>query len=430
MEYTGKKINVDLDDSDSIIVAGKYYSHIIELLEIKYLEYKQSIHSIFELYLEVFGKILEEDRKINEINVKDIKQMSESLIILKYGFALGGIEVWAVNLFRELQEKKIICKFLDIPPCRERLSLDNKFYHISDEKIYKINKKEGFIEQTFEIVRQVLRIAPKTCIDNGSYEFLTAMYYLKKKKCKLPKIYLVIHNNSDEEIVKAVMFKEIVKCYVAVSDEVRETILKFIKDKEVITEIQMPSIRNINRGEKFFTQKIINIAYVSRLEKKVKQTDKIFEIIDGLEKQEVNYILHIVGIGSMLEELCLYIKEKKLETKVKIYGVLNREEIMQFYCKMHIYINASILEGTSLAMLEAMSCGVIPIVTRTSGVEGIINNGENGYIVNSFQETVKYIKELYMNRKRMKKISDSMLQKARDIHLKGKKLVAYLSQEE
>jgi hypothetical protein len=46
-----------------------------------------------------------------------------------------------------------------------------------------------------------------------------------------------------------------------------------------------------------------------------------------------------------------------------------------------IFILASRYEGTSIAMLEAMAQGCVPIVTRVSGVAGVIQPGQNGFWV-------------------------------------------------
>ena len=39
-------------------------------------------------------------------------------------------------------------------------------------------------------------------------------------------------------------------------------------------------------------------------------------------------------------------------------------------------------EGTSISMLEAMAEGCVPVITRVSGAETVIRDGENGFCVN------------------------------------------------
>jgi glycosyltransferase involved in cell wall biosynthesis len=46
-----------------------------------------------------------------------------------------------------------------------------------------------------------------------------------------------------------------------------------------------------------------------------------------------------------------------------------------------ICVLVSEYEGTSIAMLEAMACGCVPVVTHVSGTSAVIAPGENGYFV-------------------------------------------------
>ena len=45
-----------------------------------------------------------------------------------------------------------------------------------------------------------------------------------------------------------------------------------------------------------------------------------------------------------------------------------------------VFVNLSDVEGMPVSLLEAMSWGVVPIVTRTSGIEATVEDGVNGYV--------------------------------------------------
>lgn len=71
--------------------------------------------------------------------------------------------------------------------------------------------------------------------------------------------------------------------------------------------------------------------------------------------------LHIIGDGSLLSAL----KEKyKSETMIKFYGALAQEEIADIIKNCGFYVSFSPREGTSLSLSEAISTGLIPIVTN------------------------------------------------------------------
>lgn len=55
--------------------------------------------------------------------------------------------------------------------------------------------------------------------------------------------------------------------------------------------------------------------------------------------------------------------------------------MVAFWEEQDIYLNISSSEGMCLAMLEAMACGCVPVVTDVSGVSDVIEDGKNGFVV-------------------------------------------------
>lgn len=70
-----------------------------------------------------------------------------------------------------------------------------------------------------------------------------------------------------------------------------------------------------------------------------------------------------------------------MEDRVHILGWISPTDMAGFWAKQDIYLNVSESEGMSLSMLEAMACGCVPVVTDVSGVDDVIHNGENGFVV-------------------------------------------------
>lgn len=66
--------------------------------------------------------------------------------------------------------------------------------------------------------------------------------------------------------------------------------------------------------------------------------------------------LHIVGDGSLHETL------KEQYPNIQFYGALNHQQLNKVINNMAFYISCSNREGKSLALMEAMSTGLIPIV--------------------------------------------------------------------
>jgi len=63
-------------------------------------------------------------------------------------------------------------------------------------------------------------------------------------------------------------------------------------------------------------------------------------------------------------------------------GLLNFDQILPTFAKHHAFMLLSDYEGMSIALLEAMACGLVPLCTRTeSGATELIRHNENGLLL-------------------------------------------------
>lgn len=80
------------------------------------------------------------------------------------------------------------------------------------------------------------------------------------------------------------------------------------------------------------------------------------------------------------EELLAAIKEqiersRFLQSSVCLQGMVPHDQLQHWYSAMDFYISASHKEGSGYALLEAMTCGCVPIVTAIPSFEKITANG-------------------------------------------------------
>ena len=67
----------------------------------------------------------------------------------------------------------------------------------------------------------------------------------------------------------------------------------------------------------------------------------------------------IIGKGRLEDELKKYCREKGLESSIKFMGVVG--DVLPYYGIADVFLLPSSSEGVSIALLEAMSCG-LPVV--------------------------------------------------------------------
>ena len=129
----------------------------------------------------------------------------------------------------------------------------------------------------------------------------------------------------------------------------------------------------------------------------------MIEFIKCLEERGFDYIFQIAGEGECRDMIMDYVRHHHLERKVELLGRLPKSEMQTFWKRQDIFINISEYEGTSLSMLEAMSCGCVPVVTDVSGAKEFITHGENGYIcdIGDLKMMAQYVASLDNERKKL-----------------------------
>jgi glycosyltransferase involved in cell wall biosynthesis len=92
-----------------------------------------------------------------------------------------------------------------------------------------------------------------------------------------------------------------------------------------------------------------------------------------------NAIFLLVGDGFESDEMQQYAVELGISSKVIFAGF--RSDIAAFYSALDIFVLPSLLEGTPMALLEAMSTQSPVIASNVGGVGRIIRDKENGLLV-------------------------------------------------
>lgn len=95
--------------------------------------------------------------------------------------------------------------------------------------------------------------------------------------------------------------------------------------------------------------------------------------------QQIEFL--IGGEGSQKDFLVQLAEKLKIAGKVKFLGKLSQTELPHNLQDSDIYVSTSLSDSTSVSLLEAMACQLIPIVTDIPGNREWIKDGENGFLV-------------------------------------------------
>lgn len=106
------------------------------------------------------------------------------------------------------------------------------------------------------------------------------------------------------------------------------------------------------------------------------------EVMTALEKvyPDGKYRLTYVGDGSLLGKIREQLNSGTVKGKVDVLGKIPRDSIKAQYDDADIMVMISKWEAYGLVYLEAMARGCITIASRNEGFDGIIVDGENGFL--------------------------------------------------
>jgi glycosyltransferase involved in cell wall biosynthesis len=119
---------------------------------------------------------------------------------------------------------------------------------------------------------------------------------------------------------------------------------------------------------------------------KVYNIPMILHAVALIKKKIPNLKLHLVGSGSMENEIKLLLRKLEIEHLVKYWGKISQSEISRLLNESNLYISTSNSDGNNISLNEAMACGVYCIATDIPANSQWLTDGVNGNLVNCNDE--------------------------------------------
>jgi alpha-maltose-1-phosphate synthase len=94
--------------------------------------------------------------------------------------------------------------------------------------------------------------------------------------------------------------------------------------------------------------------------------------------KDKNLELHFIGaVDSDLRQIC---KKELSDKRIKLLGTMDKLSLKNQLKNYDIFCLASLEEGMSISMLEAMSMSLVPVCSENTGAKDIVRNGYDGFI--------------------------------------------------
>jgi glycosyltransferase involved in cell wall biosynthesis len=126
----------------------------------------------------------------------------------------------------------------------------------------------------------------------------------------------------------------------------------------------------------------LRIVYAGRLVQRQKRALDVVAIARILSARGIPFEMVVMGDGDLRSTMERSGQDLILSRKLWFTGAQPNASVLEFLKDCDIFLMPSAFEGLSVAMLEAMSRGLVPVVSDIrSGVPDVIVPGENGLVV-------------------------------------------------
>ena len=180
---------------------------------------------------------------------------------------------------------------------------------------------------------------------------------------------------------------------VACSEGLKDRALLFLPSVSIDVIPNGVELDRFSPAETAEKSKALRLLTVGRLSV-TKRIEMLIDAVEILHRTACKVRLTVVGGGQMEKQFRKIVTERELSDVIKIAGRMDSEKMPEVYRQNDIFISASMQEGMSNAMLEAMSSGLPIVTTRCEGLAELIDG--NGLIVerDNVEEIAKAVKRL------------------------------------
>ncbi|MBG9376856.1 glycosyltransferase [Panacibacter sp. DH6] len=290
-------------------------------------------------------------------------------------FSYGGAEVLLREFFAQPEFKEQITSDLFV--------LDHKKLGLKDDVMPNINKFYFYKITTWKFFFEYLRFLKD--IKKGNYDIVhmhlpvagwmgvVAKLFTGKKTKYIYSEHNLVNFYSKYNYYLSGWTYGFFDSVIYVSHEVGEVIRKIQKGWFFKTNHPVTILNGIDTNKFHCTHRqqlspaqTLTIGLVARFRPQ-KRVDRWAEVAAAVHKKNPAIKFLMVGDGPSDELLRQRIKELNVEGVIELPGMLT--DTYAAYKRIDIFLLTSDFEGLPLALLEAMSCGCVPVISNVGGIK-------------------------------------------------------------
>ena len=321
------------------------------------------------------------------------------ILQLIFNLRPGGAEKFTVDLCNELSKTNevYLCQI-------QKENNDASFFkHELNEKINYINLRcsKGInIKTFFTTIRMIMKIKPDVVhahLNTIIYLFLPALIFKHKTK-----FIHTIHNLAEYDLgfswqkrINRKFYKTKLLNGVAISKECKDSFINFY-GHDIISLIEngasparktsafkkvTEEIKNLKKNPS-----VITFIHVARFAEQ-KNQKLLIKAFHKLADAKNDVMLIVIGLNYDSEEA----KILRTESHPNIHFLGAKSNVSDYLINSDVFVLSSLWEGLPISLLEAMSCGVIPVCTPAGGIPDVIKDETIGFLSKDFSEEFFYM---------------------------------------
>lgn len=285
-------------------------------------------------------------------------------------------------------------------------------------KVFFLGKKNGLdlkmVAKTKKIIKQLNPDIIHTHLGTLPYVFWSTCKYK----------FHTVHNLASKEAAGLRKYIHLIafKLFGFVPIAISPTIQNSIRDYYKLPLTKIPCINNgidrkmfkhVNKAKDDNHLRIIATGGLRRQKNHI----LMIKAFDIFLKRYPEAELVILGDGEKRKDIEEAIERYDLHEKVILKGIVNN--VAEELNKSDIYFMSSDYEGLSLAIAEAMSCGLPVVTTASGGTVDIVKDGINGFVtsVGDAEALAESLYKLAVNKDLRKQMSEKSLELVEDFDI-------------
>lgn len=309
----------------------------------------------------------------------------QTSLFVNYIDPLGGVTSWAKQVAQYLPLEHGF-SLVAVKNERLRLPYSSKILRTDECQVVYVGgalKRGSYPEREIKSLRG-LHKSSKAIIEKtnlyipNQFEFGFRLAALANLEGYTSRCIGICHTDEEYYYYLLTKYAPIINTFICVSSKCRKELEERLPNRRRDIN-QLPYGVNIPAEKRCVgPSSPLRLLYVGRLLQRQKRVLDFIKLTKILCVRNLPFTLSFVGTGD--DEANLKHSLLPYRHCVRFLGPLAPQAICNLYSKYDVLILPSETEGISIAMLESMANGLVPIVTHVSGAEDLIDDGINGFL--------------------------------------------------